>query len=345
MFLFLSWKTTTFATPGNISNLARQGAIFAILALGQTFVIITARHRPLGRRGGELHHRGGGDADPGRGPRDRRDPHRDPGFPAAAANIVGLWIVILASLLLGMASARSTPSASYRWGWPPFIITLATFTALRGVGLLMTNGSTINVTNDAFTGFSRGEFLGIPNLFVVVIVVAIPAFVYLHLSKYGRYLFAVGSNPEAARLSGVNVKAVTATAYILSSLCAAIVGVMLASRTGTGNATQAIGFELEAIAASVIGGTSLFGAVGSVWGPLLGAFILATIRNGANLMKRQLVLAVHHHRRPDHPDRLFSTACAASADSPRRYPHGAANALGCRRAARPPDQTCSGEPP
>jgi len=283
MFLFLSWKTTTFATPGNISNLARQGAIFAILALGQTFVIITA--------GIDLSV--GAVASfitvvvamliqgiaPG-----IADTLSAIGLPAAASNVVALWIVILASLLLGMAIGAFHAFGVVQMGLPPFIITLATFTALRGVGLLMTNGSTINVTNDAFTGFSRGEVLGIPNLFVVVIVVAIPAFVYLHLSKYGRYLFAVGSNPEAARLSGVNVKAVTATAYILSSLCAAIVGIMLASRTGTGNATQAIGFELEAIAASVIGGTSLFGAVGSVWGPLLGAFILATIRNGANLM-------------------------------------------------------------
>jgi ribose transport system permease protein len=206
------------------------------------------------------------------------------GLPEAAANVLALWTVILASLLLGMAIGAFHAFGVVKMGLPPFIITLATFTALRGVGLLMTNGSTINVTNDVFTGFSRGEFLGVPNLFMVVVVVAVPAFVYLHLSKWGRYLYAVGSNPEAARLSGVNVNAVTATAYILSSLCAAIVGVMLASRTGTGNATQAIGFELEAIAASVIGGTSLFGAVGSVWGPLLGAFILATIRNGANLM-------------------------------------------------------------
>lgn len=283
MFAFLAWKTSTFATPGNISNLARQGAIFAILALGQTFVIITAgidlsvgavasfitvvvamliQSVAPGIAAGLT----------------------GVGLPEAAANGLALWIVILASLLLGMAIGAFHAFGVVKMGLPPFIITLATFTALRGVGLLMTNGSTINVTNDAFTGFSRGEVLGVPNLFVVVIVVAVPAFVYLHLSKWGRYLYSVGSNPEAARLSGVNVNAVTATAYILSSLCAAIVGVMLASRTGTGNATQAIGFELEAIAASVIGGTSLFGAIGSVWGPLLGAFILATIRNGANLM-------------------------------------------------------------
>jgi ribose transport system permease protein len=283
MFLFLAWRTSTFATPGNMSNLARQGAIFAILALGQTFVIITA----------------GIDLSVGAvasfitvvvamliqsvAP-DISVWLVGVGLPEAAANMVALWSVILASLLLGMAIGAFHAFGVVKMGLPPFIITLATFTALRGVGLLMTNGSTINVTNDVFTGFSRGEFLGIPNLFMVVVVVAVPAFVYLHLSRWGRYLYAVGSNAEAARLSGVNVNAVTATAYILSSLCAAIVGVMLASRTGTGNATQAIGFELEAIAASVIGGTSLFGAVGSVWGPLLGAFILATIRNGANLM-------------------------------------------------------------
>lgn len=282
MFVFLSWKTATFATPGNISNLARQGAIFAILALGQTFVIITA----------------GIDLSVGAIASfitvvlAMLIQEVAPGLtatlatvlPGAAADTVSIWLMVLLSLLLGMAIGAFHAFGVVKMGLPPFIITLATFTALKGVGLLMTNGSTINITNDTFTGYSRGEILGIPNLFVVVIVVAVPAFVYLHLSRWGRYLYAVGSNAEAARLSGVNVKAVTATAYILSALCASIVGVMLASRTGTGNATQAIGFELEAIASSVIGGTSLFGAVGTVWGPILGAFILATIRNGANLM-------------------------------------------------------------
>jgi ribose transport system permease protein len=283
MFVFLSWQTDRFWTPGNISNLSRQGAIFAVLALGQTFVIIT----------------GGIDLSVGAIASfisvivALLIENMVPGFttalvgyglPEQAAMLTGLALAILASLVVGVGIGAFHAFGVVRMGLPPFIITLATFTALKGIGLLMTNGSTVNVTNDTFTGFSRGEVLGIPNLFVMVIIVAVPAFVYLHLSKYGRYLFAVGSNAEAARLSGVNVQAVTATAYILSALCASIVGVMLASRTGTGNATQAIGWELEAIASSVIGGTSLFGAVGTVWGPLLGAFILATIRNGANLM-------------------------------------------------------------
>ena len=91
-------------------------------------------------------------------------------------------------------------------GLPPFIITLATLTALRGIGLLITNGSTINITNEGLHEFrASADFLGVPSLFWMVIVIAIPGYVFLHLSRWGRYLFAVGSNREAARLSGVNV--------------------------------------------------------------------------------------------------------------------------------------------
>jgi ribose transport system permease protein len=171
-----------------------------------------------------------------------------------------------------------------KMGLPPFIITLATLTALRGIGLVITNGSTISITDAGFNAFSRESFLGIPNLFWMVILVAVPAYVFLHMSRFGRYLFAVGSNPEAARLSGVNVPRMIYMAYSLSAVFAAFVGVLLAARIGVGNATQAEGWELQAIASSVIGGTSLFGAVGSVQGPLIGAFILATINNGANLL-------------------------------------------------------------
>lgn len=283
MFIFLAFKTPTFWTENNISNLARQGAIFAVLALGETFVIITAGiDLSVGAVASFITVVAG-----------YLIQSMVPGLTATLSGMglgetlgggLAIWAAILISLLIAIAIGAFHAFGVVQMGLPPFIITLATYTALKGIGLLWTNGSTINITNDAFTGFSRGTILGIPNLFAVVIIVAIPALIYLHFSRFGRYLFAVGSNAEAARLSGVNVKAVIYTAYILSALCAGIVGILLASRTGTGNATQAIGSELEAIASSVIGGTSLFGAVGTVWGPLLGAFILATIRNGANLM-------------------------------------------------------------
>jgi len=263
LWLALGLATHAFWSPNNISNLLRQGAMTAILAVGQTFVIITA------------------------------------GIDLSVGAIVGftsvivawllqagvpLWLSIVLTLLIGVAIGAFHGFGIVRMGLPPFIITLATLTSLRGIGLLITNGSTISISHEGFTDFSRADFLGVPSLFWMVILVAIPAFVFLHLSRFGRYLFAVGSNAEAARLSGVNVNRTIYLAYILSAACAALVGVLLASRIGIGNATQAEGWELQAIASSVIGGTSLFGAVGSVHGPLLGAFILATINNGANLL-------------------------------------------------------------
>ncbi len=259
----LSIATPNFATGNNISNLLRQGSMIAILAIGQTFVIITA----------------GIDLSVG----------AIVGFSTVIVALliqsgVPVWLAIIATLIMGLLIGFFHAFGIVKMGLPPFIITLATLTSLRGIGLLITNGSTINITDAGFNQFSRESFLGVPNLFWMVVLVAVPAFVFLHLSKWGRYLYAVGSNPEAARLSGVNVPKMIYIAYGLSAMCAAFVGVMLAARLGVGNATQGEGWELQAIASSVIGGTSLFGAVGSVHGPLIGAFILATISNGANLL-------------------------------------------------------------
>jgi ribose transport system permease protein len=260
----LTIATDSFMTERNIPNLLRQGSMIAVLALGETFVIITA----------------GIDLSVG----------AVVGFTGVIVallltNDVPIWVSVLVTLAFGVGIGSFHAFGVMTMGLPPFIITLATLTSLRGIGLLITNGATISITNDAFTNFARGDVFGVvPNLFAMVILVAIPGWLYLSHSRWGRYLFAIGSSPEAARLSGVSVVRTTYTAYILSSTCAAFVGLLLASRIGIGLATQADGWELQAIAASVIGGTSLFGAVGSWHGPLLGAFILATINNGANLM-------------------------------------------------------------
>lgn len=263
LWMLLAFSTNSFWTPNNISNLLRQGSMTAVLAVGQTFVIIT----------------GGIDLSVG----------AVVGFSSVVIAWLmqagaPMWLAIALTLLIGVAIGGFHAFGIVRMGLPPFIITLATLTALRGIGLLITNGSTININNDDFTSFSLADFLGIPSLFWMVIAVGVPAYVLLHHSRWGRYLFAVGSNREAARLSGVNVNFMIYVAYILSATFAAFVGVLLASRIGIGNATQAEGWELQAIASSVIGGTSLFGAVGTIHGPLLGAFILATINNGANLL-------------------------------------------------------------
>jgi ribose transport system permease protein len=263
LWVILAIATPNFLTERNIPNLLRQGSMIAILALGETFVIITA----------------GIDLSVG----------AITGFCTVVIAMliqagVPVWLSIVLTLLVGLVIGLFHAFGITKMGLPPFIITLATLTSLRGIGLLMTNGSTINITDKGFTDFATLDLLGIPSLFWMVILVALPSYVFLSHSRWGRYIFAVGSNPEAARLSGVRLQAILYLAYALSAVFAAFVGILLATRIGIGNATQADGWELQAIASSVIGGTSLFGAVGSVHGPLIGAFILATINNGANLL-------------------------------------------------------------
>ena len=263
LWIVLAFSTPSFWTYNNITNLLRKGAMTAILAIGETFVIIT----------------GGIDLSVG----------AVVGFTSVIiawllTHGYPIWGALIITLAFGLVIGVFHGFGITKLGLPPFIMTLATLTALRGIGLLITNGATISITNTDFTGFSRGDFLGVPNLFWMVVVVAVPGYIFLHHSRFGRYLFAIGSNTEAARLSGVNTVRMIYIAYILSALCAAFVGILLAARIGIGNATQAEGWELQAIASSVIGGTSLFGAIGSVQGPLLGSFILTTINNGANLL-------------------------------------------------------------
>jgi len=277
LWLALSFGTTTFWTSNNIANLLRQGAMIAILAIGQTFVIITAGiDLSVGAIAGFismtvawlLTH--------------------DLGFASSIAGAVAISLTI--AVFVGVFHAFGV---TYM-GLPPFIMTLATMYALRGIGLLITNGATISITNDAFTGFSRASFLGfpwtdgtwfaIPVLFWMVMVVAVPLHLLLTEYKWGRYLIVIGGNKEAATLLGVNVTAMTYLAYIISAFCAGIVGILLAMRIGIGNPTQGVGWELQAIASSVIGGASLFGGFGTVHGPLIGSFILTTINNGANLL-------------------------------------------------------------
>ncbi len=263
LWAVLSFTTDSFATHGNFTNLMRQASLWTIIAIGETFVIITA------------------------------------GIDLSVGAVVGLsstmvallltahmsiFVSCLLTLVLGVAIGVFHGFAIVQMRLPPFITTLATLTALRGIGLLMTGGQTISGMPESFGDFSRGAFLGVPKLFVMVIVVAVPAYVLLHHSRWGRYLFATGSNPEAARLSGVHVGRTIYFAYIVSATLAALAGILTASRIGVGVATTGDGWELQAIASSVIGGASLFGAIGSVLGPVLGAGLLTTINNGANLL-------------------------------------------------------------
>ncbi len=263
MWIGLAISTSTFLTPTNFVNLARQASLWSIIAMGQTFVLITAGidlsvGAVIGFSGiviAMLMHAG-----------------------------VPIPLAIVLTLLVGAAIGSFHAFGILKLGLPPFIMTLATLTSLRGFGYIITNGAPLSGFPDAFTDFSVGSFLGVPYLFWVVIIVAIPAYVLLHHTRFGRYIYATGSNREAARLSGVNVNATIHLVYIISATLAALAGILTAARIGVAIASTGEGWELESIAASVIGGTSLFGAIGTVSGPLLGAILISTINNGANLV-------------------------------------------------------------
>ena len=193
-------------------------------------------------------------------------------------------LAVVLTLLLGAAIGVYHGFGVYNLGLPPFIMTLASLVGLRGVALLITNGQSIGGLPRSFSDFSQATFYGIPSLFWVVIIVGLVTYILLQRSRFGRYIYAVGSNLEASRLSGVKIGRTIYLAYAVSATLAALAGILLASRISVGIPTAGTYYELDAIAASVIGGASLFGAEGSIIGSFIGALLLTTINNDSNLL-------------------------------------------------------------
>jgi ribose transport system permease protein len=260
LFAFLTPK---FLTAANLMNVARQASINVVLAAGMTFVILT---RGIDLAVGSVL-----------------------GLTAVLAVQISLveawaWAAVPASLLAGALIGATTGAAVAYGGLPPFIITLGTYTALRGVAYLAAGGTTV-INNDLSFAWLGNEYLGpVPWLVVAaIVVVALSGFV-LRRTVFGRDVYAVGGNPDAARLSGVNEALVLVGVYTISSVLAALGGVMSASRLFSANGQLGIGYELDAIAAVILGGTSFSGGVGTVLGTLYGALIIAVLNNGLTLL-------------------------------------------------------------
>jgi ribose transport system permease protein len=263
LFGALTLTSDQFLTAENLANLARQVAIFGIIAIGQLLVILTAGidlsvGSVLGLGGcttAELLARG---------------------VPIPVAILGGLVVAAVCGLANGLLVAYG--------GLPPFIATLGMLGIARGVVLVFTDASTIQPLPESFSNIANGTLLGIPNLlWLFAIVTVVVAFV-LRRTTFGRYIYAVGSNPESARLAGVPVRQVLVSVYLISGLLAGVGGILFTSRLNAGVPTAGTGYELSAIAACVIGGASLFGAKGGAFGAAAGALIVATLNNGGNLL-------------------------------------------------------------
>jgi ribose transport system permease protein len=266
--LFLLGLVFTFLSPyffsvHNLLTVATQTAVIAIIAIGQTYVLIT----------------GGIDLSIGSNI-------------ALAGMISGLCmqanlpvpIAILAGLITGIISGAVGGCLVAFAKIPPFIATLGTMTIARGVALTLTQAIPISGLPKSFTQFGTGSTLGIPNpVIIMVLLVVIFGFI-LGKSKLGRHVYATGSNFEAARLSGVNTKKVLVSVYVFSGLLAAFAGLIMAGRIISAQPTAGDGYELDAVASSVIGGTSTMGGEGTAAGTFIGAFVIGVLRNGLNLV-------------------------------------------------------------
>jgi ribose transport system permease protein len=259
----LTLASPEFLTGNNLANLARQVAIFGILAIGQLMVILTGG---IDLSVGSILGLAG----------------------AVTAQLLVSGVPIIPAILIGVVVGGVLGVANgvlvTRFKLPPFIATLGMLGIARGIVLVITDANTIQGLPDSFQTVANGTVLGIPNLLIIFVVITAIAWFVLNRTVFGRYVYAVGSNPEAARLAGVPVAMVTTAVYVISGVLAAVGGVLLTSRLGAGVPTAGTGFELQAIAACVIGGASLSGARGSAIGAACGALIIGVLNNGGNLL-------------------------------------------------------------
>ena len=263
LFIFLAIASPTFLTVRNLSNLGRQTSINGIVALGMTFVIIS----------------GGIDLSVGA-------VVGLSGMVAAMLMSAGVspWLAMLAAVGVAALVGVINGVVIYYGKVPPFIATLGTMTVARGIIMLISGAAMVAGLPRSFTAFSQAEYLGIPSMILVWAFFAVIAFIITRWTVFGRNVYTIGSNAEAARLSGIDVGRTTIGVYVLCPVFAGIAGILFTSRIANGVPTAGQGYELEAIAAAVLGGASLSGAEGSVFGTVIGAIIMQLLRNGGNLL-------------------------------------------------------------
>jgi ribose transport system permease protein len=264
LFITLSVSSPVFFTWENMRNLAFQTAPVGIIAVGGTLVFIA----------------GGFDLSVGA-------ISAFTGIMAAKifnATGIGLWGSLILGALVGLGFGIGNGLLVTLGRVNAFIATLATSIVIAGLGQVVTSGNLVSVSSDNFTTLGLGSALGIGYPVYVWFAFAGVCGFLLSRTAFGRYVYAVGGNAEAARLAGVRVNVVRATTFAISGLAAGIAGVILVSEVGTAQWNANTGIEFDAITAIVLGGTSLLGGEGAIWRAMLGAFFLQMIGNGFNLL-------------------------------------------------------------
>jgi ribose transport system permease protein len=265
LVVIVSILNPSFLEPLNLLNLLRQVAINALIAFGMTFVILT------------------GGIDLSVGAILALSSALTAGMMVAGVDpIIAIIVGCILGALMGMVNGLFITKGKMA----PFIATLATMTIFRGLTLVYTGGNPITGLGDnyLFQLFGRGYFLGIPVPAITMILAFVILFILLHKTPFGRKTYAIGGNEKAALISGIKVPKVKIMIYSLSGMLAALAGAILTSRLNSAQPTAGTSYELDAIAAVVLGGTSLSGGKGRIFGTLIGALIIGTLNNGLNLL-------------------------------------------------------------
>jgi inositol transport system permease protein len=273
MLVVFSLLSEGFFTARNIFNIIRQISFMGLIAIGVTMVILT------------------GGIDLGSG-----------SVLALAAVLatslaqlpesatlkyaglsVPIGVPVLVALLIGALTGWVNGALISRFRIPPFIATLGMMTVARGFALIYSNKPLSQLTPE-YNFIGQGAIAGVPFPVIVLLVVAVLTHIMLNNTPFGRYIYALGGNEQAARISGVNIDRVKIGVYTLAGLLSGLAGLVVSSRVGSGQPGQGVGIELDAIAAAVIGGTSLSGGIGTIWGTIVGALIIGVLDNGLILL-------------------------------------------------------------
>jgi len=265
MIVFMCIASPTFRTGGNVVSILQQVSVNGVLALGMVFVICA----------------GGIDLSIG-------------SMLALTSVVVGetlkatdsMWLAIILSVIVCAVFGFLNGVLIAKFDLFPFVVTLATQLVIRGVGYIISDGRTVTLTNKSFRQIGLGK-LGdvVPYSILLLLLVAIVAYILLHWTKFGRHIYAVGGNINAAVASGVKVFWTRTLSFTWMGICAAISGVILTSRINASQPNIGLGYETDAIAACVIGGTSFAGGVATIPGTIIGVAIIGVIYNGMNLLR------------------------------------------------------------
>jgi inositol transport system permease protein len=268
LIVFFALENSRFLSVRNVSNILTEVSIYGIIAVGMTFVILTA--------GVDL----------------------AVGSLLAFAGMAGAYVMkaIGADYSLSWLVALSTATAvgalvGYVQGKavtvfsiPPFIVTLGGLTVWRGATLILNDGSPIAGFDASYRWWGTGSIIGLPVPVVFFGVIALVGYVAQRYTRYGRYVYAVGGNPEAARLNGLDVAAIITSVYLIVGALAGLAGFLLSARLGAAEAVGGVGYELRVIASVVIGGASLAGGRGGIGGTVIGALLIGVLTNGLVIM-------------------------------------------------------------